>query len=129
MSVIALGCIGGVLPDLLRLLRWIQDKTKSTVASPTIQPPTKVMVLLRVIGLLLQSALGGFAVYLLGAASSLQAVAIGFAGPEFLTRFLAAAVPKVEPASGAMPQAGVMNTLPHVSPFAATMRGLANWWR
>jgi hypothetical protein len=124
MNLIVLGCVGGVLPDVIRLLNYVQTPAKDRAS---LTWPSKGEMILRLVGLAIQVGLGGFAVYLIGAASPLQAVAIGFAGPEFLTRFLAAAVPKPpSPQSGATPQGGMIETPARRS--APRVRSLFRWW-
>lgn len=126
MGLVPLGCIGGLLPDVIRLLNWAKDGATDPAS---VKRPPKAGVLLRLVGALIQVGLGGFAVYLLGAASPLQAVAIGFAGPEFLTRILAAAAPRVTPPSpGATPQAGMIEELPPARDSSA-INAILDWWR
>ena len=84
--MIILGCVGGLIPDVIRFIAW-----GNTAKSSDLKELQARIVVLRLISFVMQSAIGGFAVYLAGTITDVrQAVGIGFAGPEFLTRLLAA---------------------------------------
>ena len=100
----------------------------SAEGSIRIPPMCWTVLLVRFGGFILQAGFGGFAVYLLGAASPLQAASIGFAGPEFLTRFLTATAQKLPIDSKKAPATGVaMQKLETVS-RAGHFNGLMQWW-
>jgi hypothetical protein len=81
--IIALGCFGGLLPDILRL---IKDRYNSAL-------PTYLRSGMFWLGLFLLVVIGGVTAWLLGAQDAKQAVAYGFAAPELLSR-LASKVPE-----------------------------------
>ena len=115
--LILLGFLGGFLPDVIRLGAWASR-------AEAMPQRSRGVVVLRLLSFLIQSALGGLAVYLLGAASALQAVAIGYAGPEFLTRVLAAAVPRTPAGRGPAPLEADRG-----GPPPGALQTLIEWWR
>jgi len=77
-SLIAFGCVGGLIPDILRVIQNRHDTSR--------------LQYLKTLGfwfaLLLLVGLGGFLCWLLGANDVKQALAYGFGGPEILSKFL-----------------------------------------
>src|SRR5687768_15305792 len=77
-SLIAFGCVGGLFPDILRIIQNRHDTAR--------------LEYLRTFGfwgaLVLLIAIGGFLSWLLGAADVKQALAYGFGGPEILSKLL-----------------------------------------
>jgi hypothetical protein len=77
-TLIIFGCVGGLLPDILRI---IQDRYNLTIAAYFKSP-------MFYISLILLALLGGFSAWLLGAADVKQALAYGFGAPEIISRVL-----------------------------------------
>jgi hypothetical protein len=75
LLIIAFGCIGGFLPDVLRIIKGRYESTPGYLKSGTFY-----------LGLVLLVALGGFAAWLLGANEIKEAVAYGFAAPELISK-------------------------------------------
>jgi hypothetical protein len=90
LTVILIGCAGGLLPDLLRIIKNRHQ--------PDLPPYLKSLNFY--IGLICQIIVGGITALLLQASSLIQALAIGFSGPEFLTKLLSSQ-------AGAMDRGGV----------------------
>lgn len=86
LTIVALGVLGGLIPDLLRFLRYKYKKNfPNYLRYPTFW-----------IGLIIALALGGFTAWILSATTPLQAVACGFSAPEILTRVLAASADEID---------------------------------
>lgn len=79
-SMVAFGCLGGALPDTIRL---IQNRYKTEL-------PDYVKTLSFVLGFGLLVVLGGLAAWLGGAKLAKEALAYGFGAPEIITRLLSA---------------------------------------
>lgn len=77
-SFVILGCLGGLLPDILRIIQTRHDLT-----GPAYIKSTKFWI-----GLVLLVAIGGLASWLLGASDFKQAIAYGFGAPELFSRVL-----------------------------------------
>jgi hypothetical protein len=77
-SIIAFGCVGGLLPDILRVIQNRHDPSR-------LKYLTKLGFL---IGLVFLVVLGGFLCWLLGANDIKQALAYGFGGPEILSKMV-----------------------------------------
>lgn len=75
LFIIAFGCIGGFLPDVLRIIKGRHDAAPGYLKSGTFY-----------LGLALLVALGGFAAWLFGANEAKEAVAYGFAAPEIISK-------------------------------------------
>jgi hypothetical protein len=73
--IIAFGCIGGLLPDVLRLIKARHET-----------PPGYFKNAMFYVGVMLLVALGGFAAWLLGAGDYKEAVAYGFTAPELISK-------------------------------------------
>lgn len=79
LDLIILGCVGGLIPDILRIIRGrYRSKFPKYFYSGTFW-----------LGLIFLVALGAFASWLLGAQHAKEALAYGFAGPELVSRFFA----------------------------------------
>ena len=78
-AVVVCGCVGGLLPDVLRLVN-----TRYESGPVAYLRSARFWVSL---GLLV--AVGGFAAWVLGATNPKEAVAYGFSAPELLSRLLA----------------------------------------
>jgi hypothetical protein len=76
--MILVGCAGGLIPDALRIIKnRYEPKVPEYLRSVTFW-----------LGLLLLVIFGGFAAWLGEAANVKQALAYGFAAPEFISRIL-----------------------------------------
>ena len=76
--LILLGCIGGLLPDILRLI-----KNKYEIGAPPEWQSLRFWI-----SLLLQVAIGGLASWVLQATTAKDALAFGFAAPELLSKLI-----------------------------------------
>lgn len=88
-TMILIGCAGGLIPDALRIIKNRYEP----------QVPEYLRSFAFWLGLLLLVILGGLAAWLGGAANVKQALAYGFAAPEFISRILSggeAATPAAE---------------------------------
>lgn len=83
-SMIVLGCIGGLLPDVLRI---VKDRYQRSWPDYWKYGPYWV-------GIALMVVIGGALAAFLDATAAKEALAYGFSGPEILTRLLAQAPPK-----------------------------------
>jgi hypothetical protein len=112
-TMVALGCAGGLLPDVIRL---VKNRGNSAV-------PNYLKVPMFWVGFVLLIAIGGFAAWLLGAQDAKQAVAFGYAAPELLSNL--GAEPK---GAGQKKMPGDIDrdrlVKPHSEPFS-----LRRWWR
>jgi hypothetical protein len=75
-NMVVLGCIGGLLPDVIR---FVKGRFRGSFPGYLKRP-------MFWFGLLLLIALGGFAAWLLGASDAKQAIAYGFGAPELLSK-------------------------------------------
>jgi hypothetical protein len=78
LSIIALGCLGGALPDVIRV---IQNRYKTEL-------PDYLISKNFLLGFVLLVALGGFAAWLGGAKAVKEALAYGYGAPEIISRML-----------------------------------------
>lgn len=78
-TIFVLGCIGGLLPDILRIVNNRHERDL----------PEYFGYKNFWLSIVLLTLLGGFAAYLLGAADVKQALAYGFTAPEIFSRFSA----------------------------------------
>jgi hypothetical protein len=77
-TMILIGCAGGLIPDVLRIIKnRYEPKVPEYLRSVTFW-----------LGLLLLVIMGGLAAWLGEAANVKQALAYGFAAPEFISRIL-----------------------------------------
>ncbi len=76
-QLIIWGCVGGALPDVIRLIKGRYNDTPGYLKAPMFW-----------VGLLLLIALGGFVAWLGGAKEIKEALAYGYGGPEILSRLL-----------------------------------------
>ena len=104
-NIVMMGCIGGLIPDLLRIVRVHTD--------PTLPPYLKTANFW--IGLVGLVILGGLATWLLQATAPKEAFAYGFSAPELLSRALAA-----RPAPAAIQ--------PPVGGSSAGAPSVRSWW-
>lgn len=77
--IFGLGCCGGLLPDVLRLI-----KNRHTGTLPTYFKKINFWL-----GVLLLVVLGGFAAWLMQATDAKEAVALGFAAPQVISSLAA----------------------------------------
>jgi hypothetical protein len=77
-TMILIGCLGGLIPDALRIIKNRHEP----------QVPEYLRSVTFWLGLLLLVILGGLAAWLGEAANVKQALAYGFAAPEFISRIL-----------------------------------------
>jgi hypothetical protein len=83
LSPVLLGAIGGLLPDVLRV---IGNRYKTEFEDFYKKPPFWI-------GLIFLSGLGAFIVYIRGTEGVIEALAIGFSGPQIISKLLGAAPP------------------------------------
>jgi hypothetical protein len=81
LSLFLLGCVGGLLPDILRLIR---NRYK-------IQVPTYLRQTNFWIGVLLLVLIGGLTAWILGSDSPKEALIYGYASPQILSQLAAGA--------------------------------------
>lgn len=77
--LITIGCAGGLLPDILRIIKNRHDS----------ELPSYVRMFNFWLGLVALVILGGFAVWVLGATQPREALIIGFTAPEVLSNLAA----------------------------------------
>ncbi len=76
LQYIILGCFGGLLPDILRIIKSRYDESLlSYLKNPSFW-----------LGVILLVALGGFAAWILGATQAKEALIFGYAAPEFFSK-------------------------------------------
>jgi purine-cytosine permease-like protein len=75
--IVGLGCLGGLIPDLLRFIKGRYEKPASYLSYWNF-----------LLGLVLLIILGGVIAWLLGAENATQALAYGFGGPEIIRKVL-----------------------------------------
>lgn len=80
------GCIGGLLPDILRIIKTRYKK----------RLPSYLSTLNFWLGILFLVAIGGLTAWLLEAEKPKEALAYGFAAPELLSRFLAKSIEEID---------------------------------
>ena len=76
-TMVAFGCIGGLLPDILRVIQGRHGAVPAYLKSPMFW-----------ISLILLALLGGLAAWLLAASDVKQALAFGFGAPEIISKLL-----------------------------------------
>jgi hypothetical protein len=108
-EVLLFGMAGGLLPDVIRLVRERHDPT----IPPFLKSPKFYLSL--ALGLLL----GGFAAWLLQAGTTKDAVIYGFAAPELMTRLASSGSPA--------PEEGAFRGETPV-PASAAQTSLRSWW-
>lgn len=78
LDIFLTGCAGGLLPDVLRIVRSRHDITPhGYLKSPTFW-----------VGLFFLIGLGGLAAWILGASNVTEALAFGFAAPELISQLV-----------------------------------------
>ena len=110
-EVLLLGMVGGLLPDVIRLVRERHDP-----AVPAFLKSPKFYLSLT-LGLLL----GGFAAWLLQAGTTKDAVIYGFAAPELMTRLASSG--STAPEDGAF-----RGETPPPPPESQAQTSLRSWW-
>ena len=78
LKLILFGCLGGALPDFIRL---IQNRYK-------VELPDYVRSMSFFIGFTLLVALGGFTAWVGGAKTPVEALAYGFSAPEIISKLI-----------------------------------------
>jgi hypothetical protein len=101
LTVIEFGCLGGLLPDLLRIAK---NRFSSDV-------PMYLSRWWYWVGLAMQICVGGFVAWLLAASDVPQALAYGYAAPSILTTLIAD-----------------RSQMKEVGPAKGRGRGLRAWW-
>jgi len=86
LKIVIFGCIGGLLPDILRL---IKSRYRNRL-------PKYVKNLNFLLGVILLAGIGGMAAWILGAQGPKEALAYGFAAPELFSKLVAQRVKEVE---------------------------------
>ena len=77
LDIFLLGCLGGLLPDVLRFVKSRHGKMAKFYSYKSFW-----------VGLFLLIGLGGLSAWLGGATEKLDALAFGFAAPEILSKLL-----------------------------------------
>lgn len=77
--IFGLGCVGGLLPDILRVIKNRHDNSL----------PSYLKRVNFWLGVVLMVALGGFATWLLEATDAKEAVTFGFAAPQVISSLVA----------------------------------------
>jgi hypothetical protein len=95
LTIALVGCFGGLLPDVLRL---IKNKYKATLPAYLKRSPFWI-------GLILQVLLGGLMAWLLGAEKASYALVFGYAAPQFVTQLVAGVVAQKPPVDRGVPTA------------------------
>lgn len=96
LTIALVGCLGGLLPDVLRL---IKNRYKATLPAYLKRAPFWT-------GLALQVLLGGVTTWLLGADKASYALVVGYAAPQLITQLVAGALTKKEPVDRGASAAG-----------------------
>jgi hypothetical protein len=84
IQTLALAALGGVLPDAIRTLKWARTPVGKRGKNPLTDSATYVAMVIQV-------GLGMIAVVLLKVSSDIDAVAMGYAAPDLITRALGSA--------------------------------------
>ena len=117
---IALGCVGGALPDLLRIIGMRYEPAPDYLARRVFW-----------ISLVLLVILGGASSYLVGAHSAIEALALGYTAPSAITKLLGKSPVGPEAAyptrdSGPALQFQLRPTLPRL--IGRRFEELRSWW-
>lgn len=88
-NVILLGCVGGLLPDVIRLIKLRYEEF----------PPDYLKRPLFWVGVILLVAIGGLAAWAMGAQTPKDALIYGFAAPELFSRLASKAVEEAQMAT------------------------------
>lgn len=81
ISLFLLGCVGGLLPDILRLIR-----NRYQIQVPAYLRQTNFWI-----GVILLVLIGGLTAWILGSGSSKDALIYGYASPQILSQLAAGA--------------------------------------
>lgn len=76
LTLVILGCVGGVLPDVIKIIKNRYAK----------ELPSYFKALNFWLGALLMIALGGIAAWIFGATQAKEALIFGYAAPEFISK-------------------------------------------
>lgn len=87
LAIFLIGCLGGLLPDILRLIK--------NRYNPTLPPYLSKSYFW--IGLGLQVLVGGLTAWLFEAETAKYAVVFGYAAPQFLSQLVAGTLAKAQP--------------------------------
>ncbi len=109
LDMFLLGCAGGLLPDVLRLIKNRYEKLETIYLQPSFW-----------LGLILLIGLGGLCAWLGGATDFKAALAFGYGAPEAISKLLSAS------GSTATPPSPVAHGL--VSHVPAKFK-LLQWWQ
>ncbi len=104
-----LGCAGGLLPDVLRLIKNRYEKLEKVYLQPSFW-----------LGLALLVGLGGLCAWLGGATDFKAALAFGYGAPEAISKLLSA--------SGTTGTASTLTAHGLVSPLPEKFN-LLHWWK
>jgi hypothetical protein len=107
MEYILCGCVGGLIPDLLRIIKNRYE----------VKLPVYLSSLNFYIGLVLLIAIGGFSVFLKGSADYIEALAIGYSAPQILSSLL-----------GGVSQKGKEDTKEEVR-SVNPVKFILSWWK
>jgi hypothetical protein len=106
-SFIVLGCVGGLIPDALRLIKGRYESFPRYLTQPSFW-----------VGLALLVALGGLAAWAGGAHNAKEALAYGFGAPQFISTLASA--------SGGTTVRGV--TLRGDQARGVSVSAIRRWW-
>lgn len=81
LSIFLLGCVGGLLPDILRIIR-----NRYRVQIPAYLRQTNFLI-----GVILLVLVGGLTAWILGSESAKDALIYGYASPQILSQLAAGA--------------------------------------
>ena len=105
------GLVGGLLPDLLRIIKLKYDEVPAYLKKPWFY-----------IGTLLQMALGVFIVYLLQVDEAVYALACGYSAPQILTNLMDSAAEKLTQQQQDTPD-------PQPKPDPLPNQGMMQFWK
>ena len=88
LTLFLLGCVGGLLPDALRIIR---NRYKKNI-------PAYLKRLNFWLGVMLWAAIGGLVAWVLGATQAKDALIFGYAAPQLLSQLGAEAWAQLQPA-------------------------------
>ena len=111
---VLIGCLGGVFPDIIRLLKL--GSTGDFTAPAYLKQGFFYVILV------LQILFGGFIVYMLHVSDNLQAIVYGYAAPQIFTS-LAAGVVRTS-----SDQAGMNITEPHNRSKLSIRKAIVNFY-
>ena len=110
-TFVALGALGGVLPDVLRIIK----SSRENVAAAYLR---RIEFYLGLVGAIL---VGGLVAWLLQASKPLEAIAYGFSGPAILTKLISKADGQAGDSGGEM-----IGSVAEAKRFSLPL--LRSWW-